>query len=320
MTLTIKKFTNNLNKNFLFENNPHVAVAVSGGPDSMCLVYLINEWIKAKKGKLIALLIDHKLREESSYECKQIKNYLMHLQINSKIFTISNARLKKKTMAEARYNRYGQLINFCKKNKILHLFLGHHYDDNLETFLIRSVSGSNLEGLNSISYISDLNKINLIRPLLNNTKKQIIKFNKEKKIEYLKDPSNKNLKYTRVLIRNFLKQTKQIKLIKKDFNKIKNFIPPYKMMINEILIKILIKIKKQKLILSYSEFNKLDKILKEKIVEKIYTYFFGKNRSVRYSKIRSFLREIERKKVKFYNMSGLKVIKDTGFLTFSVNK
>ena len=55
MTLTIKKFTNNLNKNFLFENNPHVAVAVSGGPDSMCLVYLINEWIKAKKGKLIFL-------------------------------------------------------------------------------------------------------------------------------------------------------------------------------------------------------------------------------------------------------------------------
>ncbi len=320
MKLTIKNFTNSLNKNFLFENNPHVAVAVSGGPDSMCLVYLINEWNKTKKGKLIALLIDHKLREESSSECKQIKNYLMNLKINSKIFTISNTRLKKKTMAEARHNRYGKLINFCKKNNILHLFLGHHYDDNLETFLIRSVSGSNLEGLNSISYISNLNKINLIRPLLNNTKKQIVAFNKEKEIEYIIDPSNEHLKYTRVIIRNFLNKTKQIKLIKKDFDRIKNLIPPYKMMINEILIKILINIKKQKLSLSYGEFCKLDEELKEKIVEKIYTYFFGKNRNLRYSKVRSFLHEIERKKVNFYNISGLKVIKDTEFLTFSINK
>ena len=50
-------------------------------------------------------------------------------------------------MAQARNNRFKGLINFCNKNNILHLFLGHHFDDNLETYLIRKINGSNLEGL-----------------------------------------------------------------------------------------------------------------------------------------------------------------------------
>ena len=135
MKINKKDFFSHLNKICFFENKPFVAVAVSGGPDSIALIYLLKEWIKLKKGKVIALLIDHNLRKESFYECKLTQNYLNSLKIESKIIRISKNKLKKKNMQEARANRYDKLVSFCKKNKILHLFLGHHYDDNLETFV-----------------------------------------------------------------------------------------------------------------------------------------------------------------------------------------
>jgi len=109
------------------------------------------------------------------------------------------------------------IINFCKKNKIFHLFLGHHFDDNLETFLIRKVAGSNFEGLASMPFSIIRNKVQLIRPLINYKKNQIIEFNKKNKIKFIEDPSNFNEKYTRVVIRNFLIQTNHMNIIKKDF-------------------------------------------------------------------------------------------------------
>ena len=60
-------------------------------------------------------------------------------------------------MSQARKNRLNGLINFCKRKKILHLFLGHHYDDNIETYLIRKINGSNFEGLGSMEEFSYFN-------------------------------------------------------------------------------------------------------------------------------------------------------------------
>ena len=68
-------------------------------------------------------------------------------------------------MSEARKNRFEKLTNYCQKNHILHLFLAHHYDDNLETFLLRKIAGSNIEGLRSIQNKTIINKLQIIRPL-----------------------------------------------------------------------------------------------------------------------------------------------------------
>ena len=85
MKLQQLNFNKQLNKNFIFEYKPYIAVAVSGGPDSMALIFLLNNWIKLHNGKIIALIVDHKLREESSTEAKKIKNYLSHKNIEAKI-------------------------------------------------------------------------------------------------------------------------------------------------------------------------------------------------------------------------------------------
>ena len=144
---------NQLNFNFYlknfncFEDNPHIAVGVSGGPDSMCLTHLLNRWAKQKKGKLTALVFDHGIRSNSKEESFQIKNKLIKImKIDTVIIKPNKNTLIKKNMSSARVNRFEGLINFCNKINISNLFLGHHSDDNLETFLIRKINGSNLEG------------------------------------------------------------------------------------------------------------------------------------------------------------------------------
>ena len=72
MKLTNKEFIKNIEKKYTFEKNPSVAVAVSGGPDSMSLLFLVNAFIKYKKGKLIALIVDHRIRKNSKEEAKYI--------------------------------------------------------------------------------------------------------------------------------------------------------------------------------------------------------------------------------------------------------
>ncbi|SVB97016.1 uncharacterized protein METZ01_LOCUS249870, partial [marine metagenome] len=62
MSIIEKNLYKSLNKKNLFETNPVIAVAVSGGPDSIALVFLLENWIRKNKGKLIALIIDHQIR------------------------------------------------------------------------------------------------------------------------------------------------------------------------------------------------------------------------------------------------------------------
>ena len=164
------------------------------------------------------------------------------------------------------------------------------------------------------------NKVQLIRPLINYKKNQIVKFNKVNKIKFIVDPSNFNEQYTRVVIRNFLLQTNHINKIKKDFKIISSYISLYKKMINEILHQILIKIKKKNIVVSLKKFNNLDEMLKEKIIEKIFYYFQTKNKKLRYSKIKIFLNELNNKNLKTFNISNLIVVKSQNSLVFSINK
>ena len=75
MLLNFLNFEKILNNNFLYENQPQIVVGVSGGPDSLALVTLLNKWVKKKKGKLIALIVDHKIRKESIKESLQTKKF-----------------------------------------------------------------------------------------------------------------------------------------------------------------------------------------------------------------------------------------------------
>ncbi|MFL2510431.1 MAG: tRNA lysidine(34) synthetase TilS [Alphaproteobacteria bacterium] len=316
MKILQNSFNQYLNKNYFFEKKPNIAVAVSGGPDSMCLIHLLNNWINLNRGNLVALIIDHQLRKESKKESHLIKNYLLKNKISTKIIKINKKLVIKKNMKEARENRYDKLIKYCNRKNIFHLFLAHHYDDNIETFLIRKLSGSNFEGLRGMQYKNVNNSIQILRPLLFNTKKEILEFNLKNKIYYLNDPSNLNIKYTRVAIRNFLNKNKILhKKIKKDFEKIEKNYPIYIQMVYEIFNKIIIKINNKNILIESDRFFEHNKEIQVKIVEIIYKFLMPKRESIRSIKIYNLLENLLSKKIVKANLGGIDIKKDD----FSIN-
>ena len=306
-----------LNKLSCFENNPSVAVAVSGGPDSMALVYIVNHWVKNNNGKLSALIFDHGLRENSNEEANEVKIFLKELKIKSHIIKAKKNNLIKRNMAQARINRFNGLINFCLKNNILHLFLGHHFDDNLETYLMRKINGSNLEGLGSMNILLCMERIQIIRPLIETNKRSIINFNKKNKIKFINDPSNEDYNYTRVQIRNFLQNKNYKKLAKLDFLKIKNQIPEYKKMIWELFIKNITKINNNKVEINFNRFIKSDNLIIEKHILILLKFFSNKNYQTKSQKIKILIEIMKKPEFKFFNLSGINIKKYEDILIFS---
>ncbi len=319
MILNINNFSKVINNHFIFEKNPIMAVGVSGGPDSMALVLLLNEWLKTAKGKLIALIVNHNLRKNSKAEAILVKNYLEKKKINSKILNVKKALIHKRSMNEARYNRYNLLINYCNKNKILNLFLAHHKDDNLETFLTRKISGSDFEGLGSMQVTALRNKIIISRPLLYFSKKEILKYNSKNNIYFVNDPSNQIYKYTRPFIRNYINNlsVKNYYEIENDFRTIKEYSPKYKRMIDEILIKNTVGISKNRIQIKNKNFQELDSLIAEKITKKIYHFFYDNNVFLRSKKIQIFLSELKNPNFKLFNIRGMIVKKFKDSLFFS---
>ena len=220
-------------------------------------------------------------------------------------------------MEDARINRFEGLISFCKKNNILHLFLGHHFDDNLETFLIRKINGSNLEGLASMNFVSYFNNIQILRPLLLSKKISILNFNKKNKIKFINDPSNNDVNYTRVKVRNYLLNKSDKKIVLSDFLKLKKQIPNYKTMIWELLINSLEEIQSNRIKINYNKLIKLDNMIIERHILLLVKFLKNKKNQTKSSKINNFINLMKKSNFKIFNLSGVIIQKNSDFLVFS---
>ena len=317
MSLNYRIFKSVMKSYEYFENKPHIGVGVSGGPDSIALAYLLNKWIKCKKGKLTAIVFDHGIRSNSKIESFQVKKMLTKMGIYSLIIRPDKDKLIKKNMSNARDNRFDGLIKLCKKNNILHLFLGHHLDDNIETFLLRKINGSNLEGLKSIIKTSHYKNIQICRPLIEIEKKSILTFNKKNKLEFIIDPTNKDLNYTRVKLRNFLQNNKYKREVKRDFVEIKKQIPQYNKMIWETLIDNIIYISATQIKISLNKLLKLDDLIIEKHILCFLRFFNKRKAKTKSLKIRILIEILKKPNFKTFNLSSIIIEKNSDFLTFS---
>ena len=194
-----------------------LAVAVSGGPDSLALAYLTKCYSLKHKLKVKYFIVDHKLRKESSLEAKTVKNILKKIDINCKILPWNGKKPLKNIQAKARDKRYFLLTEECKKNDVKYLLLGHHINDLFENFLIRLVRGSGLNGLISFNKKTKYRnqKLDIIRPLLDVEKKDLIYIAKKIFSFFIKDPSNANEGFKRTRIRNLLQSLEKEGLDKK---------------------------------------------------------------------------------------------------------
>lgn len=187
-------------------HNDQIAVAVSGGIDSIVLLHLITNWAKRIQHPLpIALTVDHGLRPESQQEADFVVNYAKKLGLESFILNWEKQEVKGNIQLRAREARYKLLTEWCKNNNIKHLCVAHHRDDQAETFLLRLERGSGIDGLSSMHYKSFLNGICILRPLLNFSRSNIEKYANFHQLKWVEDRSNKDIKYRRTLYRNLLK-------------------------------------------------------------------------------------------------------------------
>ena len=317
MSIIEKNLYKSLNKKNLFETNPVIAVAVSGGSDSIALVFLLKKWIRKNKGKLIALIIDHQMRENSFKEASFVKKYLGSNNIQSLILKVPKKNILKGKMIQARENRFLKIINYCKKNKILHLFIGHHYDDNVETFMLRKIAGSNFEGLNCMQEKTIYNDVQIIRPLLKFTKKQILDYIKKMNLVYVNDPSNNDEKYSRVVVRNFIKKNPQYKKnIIQEFELIRENYFDYKKMIFQIYNLINIEIHKNMIIFDSIKFLNLDQELQAKFTEITYKFFYPKKPFLRYQKVIKTLDKLCETVNLSISLSNMKVKRNNNLIYF----
>ena len=201
----LSKIFSNFKSKLNSTNKKKFVVAVSGGPDSLALAALSKAYTYCYKSKFYYVLINHNIRRNSLQEAKKVKNLLQKKKINLKIIS-NKKKIEKNIQGEARNIRYELLSNFCLKNNIRSLITAHNLEDQVETFLIRLSRGSGLRGLSAMRPKSKISsKIDLYRPLLDTKKEFLIKISKKTFGNFIKDPSNKNLKYLRTKVRNLKK-------------------------------------------------------------------------------------------------------------------
>ena len=195
-------------QSIIFKNIKHksFALAVSGGPDSLCLAYFSKIYASEFGNKIHVLIVDHNLRKESHQEALKVKAILKKKKILSRILTWKGKIPEKNIQKNARDIRYSLISNYCLKKNIRYLITAHHADDQIENFFIRLIRGSGLTGLSSMSANAKYNnRLKIIRPFLNLKKLDLKYVTLNYFKTYIKDPSNKDEKFLRVRIRKYRK-------------------------------------------------------------------------------------------------------------------
>lgn len=198
--ITQKVFDENL-VGILGKTPLRVAVAVSGGSDSLCLTLLTNNWCKENGVELTALTVDHNLRSESAEEAMTVHSWLENYGIHHEILTYTGKIPTSNIEAEARQYRYKLLCDYVKQHNIDFLFIAHNQDEQRETFFLNLSRGSGVYGLCGMPAISQRDGVNIVRPMMIFTKSEIKEYLTNIHQVWVEDPSNQDDKYKRVRIR-----------------------------------------------------------------------------------------------------------------------
>eukprot|EP01135_Chromosphaera_perkinsii_P010740 Nk52_evm19s2209 gene=Nk52_evmTU19s2209 len=202
-------------KRLKLNNGPRrVAVALSGGADSMALTHLLSLHFE----EVLAFTVDHKVRPESGEEALEVGKRANQIGVKHKILPIewedaSFGRVVSKNQEMYRKIRYSLMIKECKRLGVSELFVGHHLDDRIETSVMRWSQCSGIYGIGSFkesSIVEDIwggyGSINLIRPFFGICKEEIYAYCRDKGIPWFEDPTNSMEIYGRNMLRKGLEE------------------------------------------------------------------------------------------------------------------
>jgi tRNA(Ile)-lysidine synthase len=199
--LTLAEFGAALAALAFFETRPFLAVAVSGGPDSIALAILADRWARERHGRICAVTVDHRLRPESGDEIRRLHGWLVARAIRHEILVWSAHKPATGIQEAARAARYQLLAEWCREHGCLHLLTAHHREDQAETHLIRRSASSGADGLAGMSAIREFTDCRILRPLLGVAKDRLVALLNAERQPFITDPSNRDPTFERSWLR-----------------------------------------------------------------------------------------------------------------------
>ena len=319
----LSKVYSNFQKKIEKLNSKSFLVAVSGGPDSLALAALTKAFYYKKNKKFFYVLINHKIRSNSSQEAIKVKNLVFKLGIKLKIIK-NESKIKKNIQGEARNIRYNLLLDFCKKYKIKTILTAHNLEDQVETFLIRLSRGSGLTGLSSMKPLVRLNKtVKLSRPLLDFNKSTLKIISKKIFGKYFKDPSNKDQKYLRSRIRNLKNPLEKSGIEYNQIIKSINNLNSSKIILDDYyaqIIEKLVKKENKKISINLKKFNILKDEIKMRVINDSIKHIKKNYYSIRSKKIIRLIQHIQYKNFSQTTLGGCIFYKNDGLLCLKEEK
>ncbi len=185
----------------LLTKGDKVLIALSGGPDSMLLLHLLQKIKEELSLQIIVAHIDHDDREGTDKDALFVEEYMETHNIELELTKFDLSEIKGNLHDVGRKKRYEYLYDLAKKHKIDKIALGHHADDLVETILFRLARGSRIKGYGGLRPLITINNNTLIRPLLVFDKQEIYNICKENDIPYVVDPTNNQTIYLRNKLR-----------------------------------------------------------------------------------------------------------------------
>jgi len=206
---TIKKYG-------LLKKGDSLVVGVSGGPDSVALLYLLKDLSKELNLSLHVAHLDHMMRADSSLDRKFVETLAEKLNIPFTCARVNITQLAAKGSLEeiARNARLGFLFRVCREHHTKKIALGHNLDDQAETVLMRILRGAGLYGLSAILPKRNIAGYEIIRPLIEVKRKEIEAYLKKRRVKPRLDSTNLDEVYFRNRIREDL-----LPLLEKKYNR-----------------------------------------------------------------------------------------------------
>ncbi len=182
---------------------PAIVLAVSGGPDSIALMWLAARWrgTLARGPRLIAVTVDHGLRAETAAEARDVKRLARTLDLPHRTMRWTGEKPKTGLPAAARTARYRLLAQAARASGATHILTAHTRDDQAETLLMRLLRGSGIGGLAAMARESERDGVRLASPFLQVSNSQLVATLKKAKIGFADDPTNRDTSFTRPRLR-----------------------------------------------------------------------------------------------------------------------
>lgn len=187
-----------------------LAVAVSGGGDSMALLALATEWAKSRGVALFVVTVDHGLRTASAREARFVADFCAQHDLAHNILHWENRPTKGNLQAQARQARIDLISAWANAEGIAQILTGHTADDQAETILLRLGRGSGVDGLSGIAETRTTGALTWWRPLLSTSRKQLRDYLRSRNIPWIEDPSNDDPRFDRVKAREALRLLKPL--------------------------------------------------------------------------------------------------------------